>query len=118
MPQLRRVEIGNGVYLEVVVERRNDLLSRTEVQAIAHHELKSTPSRSDLREALAKAYSRSPDSVYIKSIKTSYGVGLSIVHAHVYDSHEAALKVEPLYVLARHGEAEVERSKQKEGGKK
>ena len=118
MQQIRRIELGSGVYVEVTVERRNELLARTEVQGIVHHELKSTPSRAELREAIAKAYNKPVDTVYIKSIKTSYGIGLSTVHVHIYDTHEAASKVEPLYILARHGEAEVKRSKQKESAKK
>ncbi len=118
MQQARRIDLGNGSYLEVGVERRNELLARSELQAVVHHELKPTPSRAELREAIAKAYNKPADAIYIKTIKTGYGVGLSTVHVHVYDTHEAATKVEPLYVLARHGEAEVRGSKQRGAGKK
>ncbi|MGC9071846.1 MAG: 30S ribosomal protein S24e [Acidilobus sp.] len=111
----KRIELGDGTYLEVIVERRNELLSRVEVQAIAHHELKSTPSRAMVRDALAKAYNKPVEAIYVKAIKTNYGVGISTVHAHVYDSHEAAMKVEPAYILARHGEEERKQSKQKQG---
>jgi len=43
-------------------------------------------------------------------------VGLSRVHAHIYDTHEDAVKVEPTYVLARHGEAEKKTAKAKQAG--
>ncbi|MFP3081297.1 MAG: 30S ribosomal protein S24e [Acidilobus sp.] len=114
MPEAaKRIDLGDGVWLEVLSERRSDLLGRVDVEALAHHELKSTPARASIREALAKAYSRDPSAVYVKTIKTSYGVGISKVHAHIYDRHEDALKFEPQYVLARHGEAEKKQAKGK-----
>lgn len=118
MPEAKRVDLGDGSWLEVLSERRNDLLKRTEVEALAHHELKSTPARNAIREAVAKAYNKDVNAVYVKTIKTSYGVGISKVHIHVYDSHEDAVKVEPQYVLARHGEAEKKQVKTKAGGGK
>jgi Ribosomal protein S24E len=116
MQAAKKVELGDGTWLEVLSERRNEVLKRLEVEALAHHELKSTPSRASLREAIAKAYGKPADAVYVKNIYTSYGVGLSRVHAHVYDTHEDAVKVEPTYVLARHGEAEKKTAKPKQAG--
>lgn len=118
MPEAKRIDLGDGTWLEVLSESRNDLLKRTEVEALAHHELKSTPARQAIREAVAKAYNKDPTAVYVKVIKTEYGVGISKVHVHVYDSHDDAVKVEPQYILARHGEAEKKQAKQKSGGGK
>jgi len=102
MQAAKKVELGDGTWLEVLSEKRNELLKRLEVEALAHHELKSTPSRASLREAIAKAYGRPIDTVYIKNI---------------YDTHEDAVKVEPTYVLARHGEAEKRKVKAKQAGR-
>lgn len=114
MAELKRIDVGDGVYIEVLREERNPLLGRLEVEGRVHHELKSTPSRASLREAIAKAYGKPADAVYIKYIKTEYGVGVSRVHVHVYDSHDLAVKVEPTYILARHGEAEKKQPKGKQ----
>ena len=120
MAELKRIDVGDGVYIEVLREERNPLLSRLEVEGRVHHELKSTPSRASLREAIAKAYGKPTDTVYIKYIKTEYGIGVSRIHVHVYDSHDIAVKIEPTYILARHGEAEKKqpKAKQAKGGGK
>ncbi len=113
MSEVKKVEISEGVWVEVLSERRNETLKRLELDVLVHHELKSTPSRTSLREALAKAYSKPVDTVYIKYIKGEYGVGLSRAHVHIYDTHDVAVKVEPTYILARHGEAEKKQAKSK-----
>ncbi|AFZ70003.1 ribosomal protein S24E [Caldisphaera lagunensis DSM 15908] len=99
----KKINIDNDVYLEVLDEKENKLLERLEVYGIVHHELKSTPSRITLRKILSQAYSKDISQIFVKSIKTSYGQGISNVHIHIYNTPEFAKKYELKYIVDRNG---------------
>ncbi|MEM1930949.1 MAG: 30S ribosomal protein S24e [Sulfolobales archaeon] len=89
--------------LRVVSERYNGLVRRLEVEAVVSHQGLPTPSRKSLVEALSRIYSRSPELVVIRKIESEYGIGLSRVYAHVYDSLDRLKSFEPGHILKRHG---------------
>lgn len=90
---------GHPVY--VVRERVNKLLGRTEVDFIIAHAGSSTPSRKDVRQALASIYGVSSDVVVVRSLHTEYGVGRTKGRANVYESRDRVLQVEPKHILRR-----------------
>jgi hypothetical protein len=69
----------------VLSERRNEVLKRLEVEALAHHELKSTPSRASLREAIAQGLRESLLTPFTLEHIHVLRRGLSRVHTHIYE---------------------------------
>ncbi|MEM0285352.1 MAG: 30S ribosomal protein S24e [Sulfolobales archaeon] len=100
--QEKVVKVDSGE-LKVVSERYNGLVRRLEVEAVVSHQGLPTPSKKSLAEALGRIYSRSPDLVIIRRVESDYGVGLSRVYAHIYDSLDRLKSFEPEHILKRHG---------------
>jgi small subunit ribosomal protein S24e len=88
---------------EVISDRYNPLIGRRELVLRVDHPLKPTPTRLQLRFSIAKAFNTDVERVYVRSVKTEYGMGVSRVEAHIYDSVERALAFEPKYVVERNG---------------
>ncbi|WP_292319324.1 30S ribosomal protein S24e [Caldisphaera sp.] len=99
----KKISIDNNIWLEVLSENENKLFERIEIRGLVYHELKSTPSRIAIRKAVSQAYNKDISSVFVKSIQTSYGQGLSNVHIHVYNTPEFAKKYEMKYIVERNG---------------
>lgn len=89
---------------EIVEEKYNPLIRRKEVVLRVAHIGKSTPSRWLLRSEVAKLYGVSIEQTYVKHIYTEYGMGVSKVKVHIYDSAERAKQFEPEYVIKRNEE--------------
>lgn len=106
--QSRKIELGEGVTAYVEEERYNPLIKRREVKLRVYHLLKPTPMRIALRMTVANAYGVDPSRVYVRSIRTEYGVGESVAEIHIYDSKEQALKFEPKHIIERNGGVELE----------
>ena len=104
----KKIDLGEGVWAEVLEERYNPLIKRKEVKLLLHHELQPTPMRFILRSLLAEAYGADISRVYVREIKTEYGWGVSRVTVHIYDTKERALQFEPKYVIERNGGVEPE----------
>lgn len=99
----RRISLEDGVYAEVVGERYNPLIKRRELDLLIHHELKPTPMRITVRMQVAEALGVDVKLVYVRSIKTEYGIGRSRARVHVYESLERALAFEPKHIVERNG---------------
>ena len=95
--------LREGGELRVVSERFNSLIKRIEVEAVVTHQGMSTPSRRDLVEVLSRLYSRSPELVVVRKIESEYGMGMSRVYAHIYESLDRLKLYEPKHILKRHG---------------
>merc|ERR1712133_98568 len=67
------------------------------------HPGKSSVSKTDIREKLAKLYNCTPDRVFAFGFKTNFGGGKSTGFALVYDTMDYAKKFEPKYRLIRQG---------------
>jgi len=98
-----KIDLGEGIWAEVVEDKRNELVKRRELTLRIHHELQPTPPRITVRMAVASALGVGIEVVYVRRIKTEYGIGQSIAEVHVYDSKERALEFEPEYLIERNG---------------
>ncbi len=87
--------------LKLETIRENKLLARREIVATIVHSGSSTPTRQQVREAVAAQLGVKPELVFIKKILTEFGRGVSRAEVHVYDSEATAKVVEPLYIIAR-----------------
>jgi len=94
--------------IEVVEVRENKLIGRREVTLRVEHFGKGTPKRLEMREKIAELFKVPLDSVYVRNIKTEYGMNVTWVTAHIYDSSERALEIEPEYIIRRNKPEEKE----------
>ncbi|MEL9909102.1 MAG: 30S ribosomal protein S24e [Desulfurococcus sp.] len=90
---------------EVVEERYNPLIKRIELKLRVGHPGEGTPSKGLLRLELAKVYGKNVNLVYIRNVETEYGLGVSLVEAHIYDSEERVKLFEPEYIIKRNEES-------------
>jgi small subunit ribosomal protein S24e len=79
----------------------NALLKRKEVYVEVNHDKEGTPSRLDLRKALANKYGAKPENVYVVGVDTKTGTESAICEIHVYDDTETALRIVPKHIQIR-----------------
>jgi small subunit ribosomal protein S24e len=103
--------------ITVESEKENKLLERKEFSIRLGYR-GATPSRKNVREALAKKLSADPDAIAIRKITNEFGKSEIQIAAHVYASGAACQKYEPGYVLARYATKVKEGETPAEGGQK
>jgi len=93
---------------EIALDRYNPLLERREVVIVVNHIGDGTPSRATLRKLFAEHLNADPSLIFIRRIKTEFGMNKSICEVHVYKNAEAATKLEPKHIIERHKEKKEE----------
>ncbi|MCS7124236.1 MAG: 30S ribosomal protein S24e [Candidatus Bathyarchaeota archaeon] len=100
--------------IKILTEKDNRLLKRKEVIfQIEHSQTGSTPSRLEVKNALARELKRDANLIFIKKLETKTGTRIAFGLANVYESVEQAKLVEPKYIVDRN----VPPEKPKEEGK-
>ncbi len=80
----------------------NPLLKRKEIAfEVDHKQTKGTPTRLEVRNALAEMLKAKPEVVCVKRIETKTGTMIAIGEANAYDTVEQATLIEPKYVIER-----------------
>ncbi len=92
--------------IEIVNNKRNELLKRNEIIFSLSHEGSATPSRIEVRKELARILKVDVEKVYIRKIETMTGTMVAKGEAHVYDSPEQARQVEPEHIIIRNSPQE------------
>jgi small subunit ribosomal protein S24e len=90
--------------MEVTITQQqyNALLKRKEITfAVDHRQIKGTPTRIQVRNALADMLKTKPEVVYIKRITTKAGTMTATGEANAYDSIEHANRIEQKHIIAR-----------------
>lgn len=87
--------------LKIKHEEYNALLKRKEVHAEVDHDGSGTPSRVDLRKAVAAKYGTKPDSVYVIDVQTNTGTQSALCEVQVYDEPQIAQRTVPKYIQIR-----------------
>jgi len=100
---LRTTTLPGGAVLHVIREGDNKVIGRLEAYCIVTHIGKGTPSRKELIEAMSSLYSKPPELIVVKYVRSDYGIGRSRVKVHIYESVERLKSFEPEYILKRHG---------------
>lgn len=101
--------------INVSSQQYNPLLKRKEVIfEVRHEETKGTPSRLDVRKALAEDLKANVELVFIRKIQTKTGTMQASVEANIYDTMEQARLVESDHIIIRNVPSE---KKPKEGEK-
>ena len=79
----------------------NPLLKRKEVRVEVEHDAAGTPSRVDLRKAIATKFNTKPENVYVLDIETKTGTQSALCAVEVYDDPQSAQRTVPKYVQVR-----------------
>ena len=82
-------------------ENYNPLPKRKEVSVEVEHEGRGTPSRIDLRKAVASKFSTKTENVYVIDVETKTGTQNAVCLVEVYDDPQAALHTVPKYIQVR-----------------
>jgi len=98
---------------KVKQDKYNPLLKRKEVSIEIDHDGQGTPSRSELRKAVASKYSTKQENVYVIEMETGTGTQSAISGVEVYDDAQSALQTVPKHIQIRNLPAE-ERKKVRE----
>jgi len=87
--------------LKVKQDTYNPLLKRKEVSLEVEHEGQGTPSRVDLRKAVASKFGTKPDNVYVIEVETKTGTQDALCQVQVYDDAKTAQQTVPKYIQVR-----------------
>jgi small subunit ribosomal protein S24e len=101
--------------IKIVSEKENPLLKRRELNfQIEHSETGSTPSRLDVKKAIAAMLKKDAELVFIRKFETKTGTHMVFGRANVYDSTEHARFTEPEYIKKRNSPPEEPKKEEKE----
>jgi len=101
--------------IKIVSEKKNPLLKRSEVHfQINHNQTGSTPSRTEVRKAVADALKKDENLVFVKKLETKTGSSIAVGLANIYDSLEQAKLIEPDYIIKRNILTEKEEKEKEE----
>jgi small subunit ribosomal protein S24e len=87
--------------LKLKQDTYNPLLKRKEVSVEVEHEGQGTPSRIDLRKAVASKFSTKPENVYVIGVETKTGTQNSLCQIEVYDDAQTARQTVPKHIQTR-----------------
>ena len=96
----------------------NPLLKRKEVHVEVDHEGGGTPSRVDLRKAVASKFNTKPENVYVVDIETNTGTQSALCAVEVYDDPQSAQRTVPRYIQVRNLPPEERKRVREEQAKK
>lgn len=86
--------------VEIISRRENPLLQREEIIVRVRFQ-GGTPSRREVREAIAKELGKPIGNLFIRKIKTEYGKEEALVYVMAYSSRAFALMIEPEHIVRR-----------------
>ncbi len=101
--------------VEILSDTKNQMLRRKEVVfRIEHAEMGSTPSRIEVKKAVANALKSDQSLVFLKRFETKTGTRTAFGEANVYENLEQAKLVEPDYIVKRSMPPEKKKEENKE----
>lgn len=93
--------------IKIMTSKDNPLLKRKEIQfKIDHGPQNKTPTRLEVRKALAAELKTGTEQVFVKNMRTLSGTGIAIGNANAYATVEQAKSVEPEYIVKRNNPPE------------
>jgi small subunit ribosomal protein S24e len=102
--------------MEVTITQQqyNPLLKRKEIVfTINHSQTRGTPTRLEVRNALADMLKTKNEVVYVRSIKTKAGTMTATGEANAYDSIEQAQRIEAKHIIERNQPKEKKEAEEK-----
>ena len=99
-------------------ETYNPLLKRKEVHVEVDHDGAGTPSRVDLRKAIATKFGTKPENVYVLDVETKTGTQSAFCEIEVYDDPQSAQRTVAKYIQVRNLPPEERKRVREEEAKK
>lgn len=87
--------------VNIICNKRNELLNRNEIIFSVSHEDSPTPSRVEVKREIARILKVDVERVYVRRMKSMTGRAASTGEAHIYDSQEHANMMEPEHIIRR-----------------
>lgn len=88
--------------IKILTQKHNPLLKRREISfEVEHSDEGCTPSRLELRNSLTNMLKTRSDLLFVEKLGTRTGTTISIGEAHVYESPNQAILVEPEHIVTR-----------------
>ncbi len=103
---------------KIKADTYNPLLKRKEVNVEVPHEGEGTPSRVNLREAVAAKYNTKPENVYVVDVETKTGTQSALCEIEVYDDLQIARRTVPKHIQVRNMPVEERKRVREEEAKK
>jgi len=89
------------VNINVLNQKSNPLLHRTEIEFEIEHLGAGSPNRLEVREKLAAMMTAKSELTFVRIMKPRFGIPQVHGIAHVYDDEATAEKLEPTYIKIR-----------------
>ncbi len=86
--------------IEVTKEEKNTVLNRKELKVKVQHPA-GTPSRVEVKNAVAAQFNVNPELVIVDNMKTAFGKKETAAYIKIYESEEAARELEREHILKR-----------------
>jgi small subunit ribosomal protein S24e len=87
--------------IDIVDQRRNELLKRKELKFTLNHDGAGTPGRHEVRQKIADLCNSNVEKVYIIKMDTKTGRMVTVGKANIYDTVEISRSVEPKHIILR-----------------
>ncbi len=87
--------------IEILEEKRNPLIDRTELKIKIDHYGKGSPNRLEIKKKVASMHGSNEKLTIIKKIQSHFGSTQDIAQIYVYDSAESLKFFEPFHIQAR-----------------
>lgn len=98
----------------ITQQQYNPLLKRKEIAfEVDHKQTRGTPTRLEVRNALAEMLKAKPEVVCVKRIETKTGTMIAVGEANAYDTVEQASLIEPKYIIERNTPKEKKETEEK-----
>lgn len=101
--------------VKIVSTKKNSLLKRKEVDFRVDQGLKGkTPTRLEVKKAIAAQLKMKEELVFIKKMKTMTGTNITVGVANAYETLEQAKFIEPEYIRKRNSPPEEPKEEEQE----
>jgi len=92
--------------IEIIEEKKNELVNRLELKFKLDNKGKGTPNRIDFKKEIAAQKTVDENLTIIRNIKTHFGTSSLSGLAHIYEDIETLKFFEPFYIRVRNIEKE------------
>ena len=90
-----------SIDIEIVEEKRNPLIERTELKVRIHHLDSGTPNRLELKKKIAAMKNSNENLTIIRNIQTHFGALFDLGTVNIYDNAEELKYYEPFHIQIR-----------------
>ncbi|KAM0672797.1 hypothetical protein OCOL_000063 [Ordospora colligata] len=87
--------------------RDNKLLSRKELEVVAHHPGMACPSKEEVRDKISELYQTNKKNIVIAGMNNRYGTHRSMMNARIYASADMLTQIEKKNIVAKMTRTEI-----------